>query len=176
MKFLYDALSIIVFFIVFKIYGIYAATAAAMIISLIQLTAYWVLYQKIDKGLLMTFIIIMVLGGATLFFHNPLFVQWKPSIVYWVFAIVLFGSHFVGNKTIMQRLLEAQIDIPKKIWTRLNLMWGLFFFIMGFINLYVVYNYSENAWVNFKLFGTLGLTIVLVIVQAAYLARHIKND
>lgn len=176
MKAFFDFFSIIIFFIVFKFYGIYAATASAMIVSLIQLIGYWVFYRKIDKSLLITCIIIMVLGGATLISHNPRFIEWKPSVIYWIFSIVLLYTQLFTKKTLLERIFEKQMDVPRGVWQRLNLSWGIFFLLMGLVNLYVAYHYSQNTWVNFKLFGTLGLTILLVILQAIYIARHIKHD
>lgn len=175
MKALYDVFSIIIFFIVFKFYGIYAATVSAMIVSLLQFMAVWLLYHKIDKALLGTLVIIMVLGGATLISHNARFIEWKPTVIYWVFSIILLYSQMFTQKPLMQRLLEQKIEIPAVIWKRLNLTWGLFFAALGLINLYVAYHYSQNTWVNFKLFGTFGLMIVLIILQTLYMARHIKQ-
>jgi intracellular septation protein len=175
MKPLYDLFSIIIFFIVFKFYGIYPATVSAMIVSLCQFMIIWLFYRKIDKGILCTLIIIMALGGATLISHNARFIEWKPTVIYWVFATGLFYSQIFLEKPIIQRLLETKIALPNAIWKRLNLTWGLFFLTMGLLNLYVAYHYSENTWVNFKLFGTLGLTILLIILQTIYMAKHVKQ-
>lgn len=176
MKALFDLFSIIIFFIVFKFYGIYAATVAAIVVSVCQFVGVWLFYRKIDKGLLATLIIIMVLGSATLISHNPRFIEWKPSVIYWFFSAVLFYTQIFMKKPLMQRLLETKITLPAVVWKRLNLTWGLFFLLMGLLNLYVAYHYSQNTWVNFKLFGTLGLTILLIILQTVYMSRHIKHD
>lgn len=173
MKVFYDYIAIIVFFIVFKWQGIYAATAAAMGIAALQTIGHRLIFKRFDRTHLITFGSIMLLGGATLIFHNDLFIKWKPSIVYWVFTVVLLGSHYFGDKPIMQRLLGEKIHLPKKIWRRFNSTWAYFFLILGFMNIYVVYHFSTSAWVNFKLFGTLGLTFLFAIVQGIYLQRHI---
>ena len=176
MKALFDIFSIIIFFIVFKFYGMYAATVAAIIVSLFQFIGIWLFYRKIDKGLLVTLIIIMVLGGATLVSHNVRFIEWKPTVIYWFFSIVLLYSQIFTKKPLMQRLLGKKIELPNIVWKRLNLTWGLFFLLMGLLNLYVAYHYSQNTWVNFKLFGTLALTILLIILQTVYMAKHIKSS
>jgi len=176
MKALFDLFSIIIFFIVFKFYGMYAATVSAIIVSLFQFVGVWLFYRKIDKGLLATLIIIMVLGGATLVSHNVRFIEWKPTVIYWFFSIVLLYTQIFTKKPLMQRLLATKIALPNIIWKRLNLTWGLFFLLMGLLNLYVAYHYSQNTWVNFKLFGTLSLTILLIIIQTIYMGKHIKHD
>jgi len=120
--------------------------------------------------------LIFVLGGATLIFHKVIFIKWKPSIIYWLFSLLLIGSQFIGKMTLIHRMIGDKIVLPKKIWSRVNLSWGIFFLLMGFLNLYVVYHYSTSSWVNFKLFGTLGLTIVFVFLQVIYMSRHMESD
>src|SRR5690606_15227979 len=111
----------------------------------------------------------------TLLLHDAMFIKWKPTVIYWAFAIVFFGSQFIGEKTLIQRMMENNISLQKPIWSRLNVSWGLFFAILGILNLYVIYHFDTNTWVNFKVFGGLGLTFVFVILQAVYLGRHIKS-
>ncbi len=176
MKFLYDYFPIICFFVGYKIWGIYTATAITMVASILQVGVFWFKHHRFEKLHLITLGFVILLGGSTLLFHKAIYIKWKPSIIYWVFAIVLLGSQFIGSKTVLHRILGDKINVPIKIWTRLNIAWGIFFALLGCLNLYVVYNYSTNAWVNFKLFGTLGLLLVFAIGQAFYMARYMKDD
>jgi len=175
MKLLFDFLPILLFFIAYKIKGIAVATTVAIVVSCLQVAFSWYKFRKIERLHLITLILIVVLGGATLFLHNPLFFQWKPTIVNWLFAVTFLGSQFVGDKPVIQRMLETNVKLPDYIWRRLNFSWSMFFLIMGIANLYVVYHYDEDTWVNFKLFGMLGLTVIFVLLQAIYLARHIED-
>ncbi len=176
MQILYDFFPIILFFVVYKLYNIYAATAAAMAASFIQLVYHWIRYRKIQKMQLMTVILIMILGSATLILHNPIFIKWKPSAVYWVFGIVFIGSHFIGKKPLLRRMMEKQISLPDHAWKKLNMSWAIYFILMGIVNIYIVYHFSTNTWVNFKLYGILGSTVVFAIIQAIYLSRYVDNN
>ena len=175
MKLLYDYFPIICFFIAYKFYGIFVATAVTMVASVAQIGIYWLIYQRFEKIHLITLAFIVILGGATLLFHNAIFIQWKPTVIYWIFGLLLLFSHFIGKKPIIHRLLSDKIQLPKKIWDRINFSWGIFFIALGFLNIYIVYHYSTNAWVNFKLFGTLGLTLLFTLIQVIYLSRYIKE-
>src|SRR3990167_2870880 len=176
MKLLFDYFPIICFFIVYKLYGVFVATAATMAACVLQNIVYWLIHKRFEKLHVITLISVLVLGGFTLIFHKAIFIQWKPSIIYWVFSLALIYSHYFSKKNLMARMLDTKIILPEKIWTHLNMAWALFFIFLGFLNIYVVYHYSMNAWVNFKLFGTLGLTIVFTIGQAIYMSRHVRDD
>ncbi len=169
MRMLADFFPIILFFIAYKFYGIYAATAVAMAASITQVIIFWVKNRRVEIIHIITMLLILVLGGATLVLHD----EWKPTAINWSFALVFFASQLFGNKPLIQRMMEENISLPNKIWSRLNSSWALFFAIMGIANLYVIYHFDTNTWVNFKLFGVLGLTVVFVLVQAVYLTRHI---
>lgn len=175
MKFLFDYFPIIGFFIAFKLWGIYVATAVAIASSVLQVGLYWLKHRRFEKLHVITMIFIIILGGSTLIFHKPIFIKWKPTIVYWIFSVVLIGSQWIGNKTLIHRMLNEQITLPAKIWTHLNISWAIFFLLLGALNLYVVYHYSTNAWVNFKLFGTLGLMLFFIIVQALYVTKYLPT-
>ncbi len=175
MKLLFDYFPIICFFIAYKIWGIYTATAVAMGACVLQNMVYWLKNHRFEKLHIITLITVMVLGGLTLFFHNAIFIKWKPSIIYWAFAIALIFSEYFTHKNIIFRLLGDKIALPKKAWKRLNHAWAIFFAGMGFLNVYVVYHYTTDQWVYFKLFGTLGLTFVFAIAQALYMAKYIKS-
>ncbi|MDI9818274.1 MULTISPECIES: septation protein A [unclassified Legionella] len=173
MKLLFDFFPVLLFFISYKLFGIFNATAVAMVASLIQVTAYRLKHQRYEKIHLISLAIIFILGGATLFFHNPWFIKWKPTGIYWLTSMVLFISAFVGKKPLIQKMMDGNISLPSRIWYRLNYAWALFFILMGGANLYVAYFYSTDIWVNFKLFGGAGFTLVFVFLQAIYLTRHL---
>ncbi|MFT3742399.1 MAG: septation protein A [Gammaproteobacteria bacterium] len=177
MKLLFDFFPILLFFIAFKFFGIYVATATTMVGALLQVGIYWLKHRRFESLHVITFITIVLLGGTTLIFHNDLFIKWKPTVLYWIFALVFGISRFIGQKPLIQRMLDSQLSLPLKAWQQLNFSWVLFFAIMGAANIYVLYHFSTNAWVNFKLFGTLGFTIVFLVGQGIYMSRfmEIKN-
>ena len=176
MKLLFDFFPIIVFFICYKIFDIYVATGVAMAASLLQVIIYRLKTQRFEKMHIMSLVMILVLGGATLFFRNPWFIKWKPTGLYWLAAIVFFASSFIGKSPIIKRMMDGNINLPENIWNRLNIAWSVFFLFMGSLNLYVAYSFSTNMWVNFKLFGGAGLTLVFIFLQAIYLTRHLKDE
>lgn len=177
MKILFDFFPIFLFFIAYKIYGIYVATAVIIVSSIVQVSFFWFKNHRVEKMHLITLILVVILGSATLLLQNPLFIYWKPTVVNWAFAIAFFGSQFIGQKNFIQRLLEGQVTVTSEhVWTRLNFAWVGFFIAMGAINLYVAFNFEENTWVNFKLFGMMGLTFIFVIAQSFYLMRYIVPD
>jgi intracellular septation protein len=175
MKFLFDFFPIALFFIAFKMGDIYLATITVIVASVVQVL--WSRYKtgRFEKLPLITLGTVAVLGGATLFFKNELFIKWKPTALYWVLALALLISQFIGKRPLMQRLLEQNVELPTRIWHQLNLSWALFFAAMGIANLYVVYHFDTDTWVNFKLFGTLGLTLVFIVLQGFYMAKHFKQ-
>lgn len=176
MKLLFDFLPIFLFFIAYKVYDIYTATLVAIVASCLQVAFFWFKHRRVEPMHIITLILIVVLGGATLMFKDETFIKWKPTGVNWMFGIAFLGSQFIGKKTILERMMGANITLPTEIWTRLNTAWALFFIALGFINLYVAYTYNTDTWVNFKLFGMMGLTIAFILVQAVYLSRHIKHE
>lgn len=175
MKLLYDYLPLLCFFIAYKFFGIFVATAVTMTVSVLQILIYWLIYRRFEKIHLIMFIFILILGSATLIFHQEIFIKWKPSVIYWILGLFLIFSHFIGKKPIIHRMLGDKVDLPPKIWGQVNCSWGVFFILLGCLNLYVVYHYSTNAWVNFKLFGALGLTLIFGLIQVLYLSRYIKD-
>ncbi|MCB1862064.1 MAG: septation protein A [Gammaproteobacteria bacterium] len=176
MKFLTDFLPILLFFIAYQMYDIYVATAVAIAASALQIGYLRLLRKKIEKMHLVTLGLLIIFGGLTLALRDPLFIKWKPTVVNWLFAAVFFGSQFIGRKSMVERMMSHAIELPAQIWTRLNLSWGVFFLASGMLNLYVAFNFAEATWVNFKLFGMLGLTAVFVILQSFYMARHIQDQ
>ena len=176
MKLLFDLFPIILFFAAFKFFGIFAATATAMAATVAQVA--WTKWRhgKVDTMLWVSFGIILVFGGATLLLHDETFIKWKPTILYWVFATALLGSNLLFKKNLMRTLMHEKLTLPVKIWNRVNLSWGLFFAVLGVVNLYVAFNYSTDTWVNFKLFGTTGLMLVFVVLQAMALSKYMDED
>jgi len=174
MKLLFDFFPIILFFVAFKLYGIYTATAVAIAASFAQVGWYWLKHKRFENTHLITLAIIVVFGGATLILEDELFIKWKPSVLNWVFGVAFLASHFIGKKTIVERMMGGNVSLPSGVWNKLNVSWILFFIALGFANLYVVYNFDTDTWVNFKLFGMMGLTLVFVIAQAFYMSRHMQ--
>lgn len=176
---LYDFIPVVLFFIAFKWYGIYVATTVGIVTTALQVIITALHHKKFDKQQLVTLVVFVIFGGLTLYFHNPLFVKWKPTVIFWIFGLVLFGSHFIGNKPLMQRMMEKMLEekatLPKAVWAKLNIMWTCFFIFMGSVNIYVAYHYSDNAWVNFKLYGVLGMLILFSVLQGVYLSRYTKD-
>lgn len=176
MKLLFDFLPVVLFFIVYKMAGLYAATGALIVVTLAQAGWSWWRHGRVEKMLLFTAALVLALGGATLILQDPVFVKWKPTAVNWLFAVVLVGSLVIGQKSLLERMMGAQLELPAPVWVKLTLAWAAFFVFLGAANLYVAFNFSESAWVDFKLFGMLGLTIVFVLAQAFYLSRHLKTS
>lgn len=176
MKFLYDFFPILLFFIAYKIYGIYAATAVAIGASFVQVGWYWLKYRRFENMHLITLALLVVFGGLTLILQDETFIKWKPTVINWLFAMVFLGSQFIGKKTIVERMMGANIDLPAAVWPRINMAWAGFFVFLGVVNLYVMQNYDTDTWVNFKLFGMTALTLVFIVGQGLYLARFMKGE
>lgn len=176
MKLLFDFLPIVAFFIAFKFWGIYIATAAAMAISIVQVTIHVIRHRSLPTMQLISLVLIVVLGGSTLLLHNDEFIKWKPTALYWILAIVFLGSQWFTEKPFIQRMMESNITLPDKIWAHLNAAWAIFFSLVGLANIYIAFHFSTNTWVNFKLFGVLGLTLLFAFAQAFFLAKHIQHE
>jgi intracellular septation protein len=217
MKLLFDLFPVILFFVAYKLQGIYVATAVAIAAGAALVGWMRIKHGRTEPMHIATLGLLLVFGGMTLALRDPTFVMWKPTIVNWLFGAVFLATQFIGNKPLVQRMMGTALVVPERIWRRLNLSWVLFFFATGLINLYVVYvgsgffeakhaliaasgitemdlndcsslfsggvlalceraHASESAWVDFKLFGIMGMTFVFVIGQAFYLARHVRDD
>ena len=176
MKLLFDFFPVLLFFIAYKADGIYTATAVAIAATIVQLGVYWYKFRRFETMHLVTLALLIVFGSATLLLHDETFIKWKPTVVNWLFAMAFVGSHLVGKEPLIQRIMASSLVLPTAIWLRLNVGWTLFFVAMGAINLIVVYNFDTDTWVNFKLFGNFGLTIVFIIGQSFFIARYVRND
>ncbi len=201
MKFLFDFLPIILFYIAYQFYeyvpegaiqsinswahigliqgeqnnAIYFAILVGIVIAGLQTLWHWVLDRKPSKAHIITFSAFIIFGGITLYLRNPVYIKWKPTIVNAVIAAVFLGSTIIGNKPLVERMIGHSIQASKRIWHRLTLGWAVFFAFISTLNIFVAYNFSESVWVNFKLFGILGLTVGFVAVQAVYLSKHIQT-
>ena len=174
MKFLFDLLPVILFFVVFKFADIYAATGVAIAATFAQIG--WLKFRrrKVDTMMWVSLAIIAVFGGATLLLKDETFIKWKPTVLYWMFSGILLGGQLLLGKNIIRAMMGKQIELPEAIWRKLNWSWAAFFALMGAANLYVAFNFSTDAWVNFKLFGGMGLMLVFVVLQALFLSRYMQ--
>lgn len=204
MKLLFDLFPVILFFAVFKFAGaqpeaaqafashyltflvadgeitakqapILLATAVAILATLGQVL--WLLLRRrhVDTMLWVSLVIIVVFGGATIYFHDEMFIKWKPTVLYWCFALALLGAQMLMRKNLIRSLMGQQMTLPDPVWDKLNLAWSAFFAAMGALNLYIAFNFPLELWVNFKMFGFIGLMIAFVIAQTAYLSRYLKE-
>jgi intracellular septation protein len=171
MQFLIDLLPVIAFFIAYKLADIYVATGVLIVGVLLQTAWSWIRHRKVSPMLLTSAVLVLVFGGLTLLIHDPVFIKWKPSIVNWLFACAFLASQWWPGPTIVQRLMGENVTLDDGSWTRLNLAWVGFFVFAGALNLYVAFNYDEATWVNFKLFGLMGLTLVFALAQGVWIAR-----
>jgi len=176
MKLLFDLFPVVLFFIAYKMYDIYTATAVIIVASIVQVAYFYMKHKRVEKMHVITLALILVLGGLTLILQDEDFIKWKPTIVNWGFALVFLGSHYIGQKPIVERMMGQAIALPEMIWIRLSWLWIAFFIFSGITNLYVAFNYDTDTWVNFKLFGLMGMTIVFIIIQGLYISRYIQES
>ena len=175
MKFLFDLLPVLLFFVAFKLADIYVATGVAIGATFLQVAWLKLRRRRVEPMLWASFAIIVVFGGATLVLQDETFIKWKPTVLYWLFGVVLAGAALVFRRNLIRSMLSEQIKLPDAMWARLNWSWVGFFAFMGAANLYVAYHYPTDLWVNFKLFGGMGLMLLFVVVQALFLARHMEE-
>jgi len=175
MKFLFDIFPVILFFVAFKLYDIYVATAVAIAATVVQIAWVWLRHRKVEKMLWVSFGVIVVFGGATLILQDETFIKWKPTVLYWLFAGALAIAELGFKKNLIRAMMESQIALPEPVWRRLLASWIGFFAVMGAINLAVAFNFSTETWVNFKLFGGIGLMLLFIVLQALMLARYAEQ-
>ena len=176
MQLLVDYIPIVAFIFAYFYKDIFFATGVLMAVMPVVLVLQWLLTKRINKIYAASTALVLVLGGATLAFKNPTFLYWKPTVLNWLIAIVFLGSQWIGEKTMVQRMLGTAAELSPSQWIRLNRIWAVFFTIVGGINLYVAYNFSEAFWVKFKLFGMLGITLVFVIIQSVWLTMATQKN
>jgi intracellular septation protein len=176
MKFLVDFFPILLFFLAYQAWDIYVATAVAIGASGAQVGWQWLRHRKVDRMQWITLALLVVFGGLTLLLRDPLFIKWKPTVVNWLFALAFLVSSYVGEKSLIERMMGSAVVMPAAAWRRLNWAWIGFFVVLGALNLYVAFAFAEDIWVKFKLFGMVGLTLLFVFAQAPFLAKHMPPD
>jgi intracellular septation protein len=190
MKQIAEFVPIVLFFIVYQLNGqsislagwqyqfdgIFSATAVLMAATVLQVIFTYAMTRKLEKRLLWLLLAVLVFGGATLIFRNQMFIQWKPTIFNWALGLAFGLSQFIGDKNLMERTLGSQIHLPKPVWTRLNLLWAVNFLIVGGLNLVVAYRFSEEVWVSYKMYSSIGFTLALTILTALLISPHLKED
>lgn len=176
MKLLFDLFPILLFFVAFKLADIYVATAVAIVASVVQIVWLKLRARPIEPMQWASLAIIVVFGGMTLFLHDETFIKWKPTVLYGLFAAVLAGGRMMFGRNLVRSVMGKQLALPEPVWHRLNLAWIAFFVAMAALNLAVAYRFPTDVWVDFKLFGTMGLTIAFVVAQALWLGRYVQEE
>ena len=176
MKFFLDFFPVLLFFIAYKVFGIYIATAISIAASFLQVAYIWLKHKRVENMQLVMLVLLTVFGGLTLFLQDDTFIKWKPTAINGLFALVFLGSQFIGEKSIVERMLGANMSLPKKIWNRLNFNLSIFFAAIAVLNIYIAFHFSTDTWVNFKLFGITGLTIVFFLAQGLYISRFMEVE
>lgn len=180
MAFFYEIFPVFLFFMAFKFYGMYIATIVGIIATFIQALVSRVGQGKWDKKQLITLGVFLFFGGLTLYFHDPIFVKWKPTVIFWIFSAIILISHWFTQKPLIQRLMEGVVqgkgEVPLNVWKKLNIVWAVFFLVLGTVNLYVAYHFSSETWVNFKFYGVTSALLLLTVFQAFCLMRYLTED
>ncbi len=174
-KILFDFFPIVLFFIAYKTYDLYVATAVVIVATFVQVAYNWFKYRKVETMQWVTLGLMTVMGGATLYLQDEQFIKWKLTIIEWLFGGVLLASHFIGKKTIIEKMMGANLELPKKIWSILNFVWALFFISVGCINIYVMFNYDTETWVDFKTFGVPGLMAIFILLQVIFMYKFMPE-
>jgi intracellular septation protein len=176
MKLFFDLFPVILFFVAYKLADIYVATFTAIVATFVQIGWVWFRHRKVDTMLWVSLALISVFGGATLLLHDEDFIKWKPTVLYWLFSVALLTSAVFWKKNLIRSMLQQQMELPEDIWQRLNMAWIVFFGAMGGINLFVARNFSTDTWVNFKLFGGMGLMFLFLVAQGLMLSKYAKES
>ena len=176
MSSLLELLLLAAFFVTYKWQGIYAATAVIMVGSVVVVAASWLMTRKVKPILLITMVLALFLGGLTLLLRDPVFLKWKFSVVEWFLGAWILVSQFMGKKSFIRLAMEESLKLPEAVWSRLDYLWGGFFLFLGSLNVYVIYSFSTDDWVKFKLWGSTGLIMLFVVAQAVYLSRHMPRE
>ncbi|MDH5935123.1 septation protein A [Vibrio splendidus] len=175
MKQILDFIPLIIFFALYKMYDIYTATGALIVASAVQIVLTYVIYEKVEKMQIITFLMVAVFGGMTIFLHDDNFIKWKVTIVYALFAIGLTVSHIMG-KSAIKGMLGKEITLPEAVWSKINWAWTLFFTLCAILNVYVAFSLPLDVWVNFKVFGLLIATFAFTLLTGVYIYKHLPKD
>lgn len=174
---LFELIPLLGFFVAYKMQDIYAAVVVLMVLMALGLVVHRVQKKVITNMQWISFLLVVIFGGITLLFHNEMFIKWKPTVLNWVFGFAFLVSHFVGKQNFTERIMSAaKLNAPKRVWDRLNVSWVIFFFLSGALNIFVAYGFSTEFWVNFKLFGLFGLTLLFALGQAFYLKNYLGKE
>lgn len=181
MQLLFDFLPVIAFFVAYKLADIFVATLVIIVATVLQVAIHWLRTRRVNPMHLVSAGLVLVFGGLTLAIRDAAFIMWKPTVVNWLFAAAFALSFWqrLSARPLIRRLMaaaDAEFSLEPQVWRRLNWMWIAFFLLMGAANLVVFRNFSEAAWVNFKLYGMLGLTLVFIVIQGAWLASQSRHD
>ena len=173
MKQFFEFIPLIIFFAIYKMVDIYAATASLMVTTGLMLAYNYFKNGKAEKMHIITFLMILVFGSLTLILHNDAFIKWKVTVIYALFSTALLVSQFLFKKPIIKQMLSKELCLPDNIWNNLNIAWALFFGILGVINIYIAFNLPQDVWVNFKVFGLLGATLAFTVLSGIYLYKYL---
>ena len=176
MKFIADLFPILLFFGAYHLYDIYVATAVAVAAAVAQVAYHWLRHRHVTHMQWVTLGLLVVFGGLTLLLRDPVFIKWKPTVVNWLFCGAFLLTPLFSSRTLIERMMGQAITLPDPAWRRLNLAWAMFFLVLGALNLVVAYNFEEAVWVNFKLFGLMGLTLAFALAQGFYLVRQMPPE
>lgn len=176
MKQLIEFFPLIIFFIVYKLYDIYYASGALIAATGLMLVAYYIVYRRVEKMHLITFLAVAVFGGLTIALHNDAFIKWKVTVIYALFTTILLVTQYKFKAPVLKRMLGKELDLPERIWNRLNLAWAVFFAICAVTNLYVAFFMSQQIWVDFKVFGLFGATLVFTLGSVIYMYRYLPKQ
>ena len=176
MKQFFDFIPLLVFFAVYKFYDIYTATAALMVVTVLQIAITWFTLRKLEKMHLITLAMVLVFSGFTLFFHDDAFIKWKVTVINLLFSAALLVSQFVLKKPLIKQMLGKEMQLPDAIWSRVNLAWAGFFAVAAATNTYIAFHLPQEVWVNFKVFGLLGMTLLFTVATVFYLYRHLPAE
>ena len=172
MQLLFDFLPLIAFFAAYIIYDLYVATATIMVVITLQIAYQWFRHRKVNNMLLISGVLVTVFGGITLILRDPVFIQWKVTVVNWLFAAAFLGSQLFGPKTFTERLMGHAVELEPGLWRQLNILWIVNFAVLGALNLYVMYNFDEQTWVYFKTWGMIGLSLLMAVGQALWISSR----
>ena len=198
MKFFFDFFPVLLFFLTYKLFGyvpvelidlanqipyvsidhkepkdaMFLATLVIIIATIAQNILHYYVYRRFEKMHLVSLVLLVVLGGATVIMKDAQLLVWKVTVINWLFGLVFLGSQFIGEKPIVERLMGQAFEASQSIWTRLNIAWIIFFIAIGLVNLYVFFNFGEESWVNFKFYGLMGATFIFIIAQSIYLMKN----
>jgi intracellular septation protein len=179
MKLLLDFFPALAFLISYKIFDIYVATGVLIVSSFIQTVGHYWLKKQFEKLHVITFVVAVVMGSLTLFFHDDSFIKWKVSVIYWILSATIFIFLLrkrIAMKDMLQGLMKQELGLPDRVWHMINLTWAIALFAIGFLNLWVAYQFSLDTWVNFKVWGTMAIQMLMLIVTFIVIFKYMPEE